>query len=154
MSSKKRKALSADELRAQIAALQDQIKHKSKALRDEERRTDTRKKVLMGIVLQKWVEEGKVSQDEVTAGLDKYLERDGDRAVFGLAPKVSDNVSDKASTETASQSSGKKKPSPAPQSSSAKGKSKTSPPDQPMKTSPGKPLKEVNQQSLQSEFEM
>jgi hypothetical protein len=44
------------------------------------------KLILMGRLLVKWVERGKVSQAEYQSGLDGFIKVDSDRLLFGLAP--------------------------------------------------------------------
>jgi hypothetical protein len=152
MSSKKEKPTAAA-LRAQIAKLQDEIKTKAKALREEERRLETRKKVLLGVVLQAWVDEGKVSEAELLAGLDKYLKRKDERALFGLDPLPEE----KPAAPTASTKKAEDKPAPSPPPTTAKKKSKTAPPaqEETVKETTEKKtrLREAKPEILASEFE-
>lgn len=57
--------------------------------RDKEqlRRDDTRRKILVGALLLSRVEQGRFPQDELFAWLDAALTRDEDRQLFGLATK-------------------------------------------------------------------
>lgn len=55
------------------------------ALSKLNRAADTRRKVLVGAwVIEQW-ETGKISRDDVLAGLDSFLVRPNDRALFDLA---------------------------------------------------------------------
>lgn len=53
----------------------------------EERKRETRKKVLIGAMILQQVNEGKYDKAHLTALLDDFLVRDVDRALFGLEPK-------------------------------------------------------------------
>ena len=52
----------------------------------QERRKDTRRKILAGSMLLQLVEDGEWPKDKLHARLDAYLVRDDDRALFGLPP--------------------------------------------------------------------
>ena len=152
MPSKKDKPTAA-ELREQIAKLQETIKTKAKALREEERRLETRKKVLLGVVLQGWVSEGKISSAELQAGLDKYLKRKDERALFGLEPLPEE----KPAAPTTSTKKAKDEPAPSPPPKTAKTKAKTAPSSQ-QETAKGTTekksrLREAKQESMAAEFE-
>ena len=49
------------------------------------RMIETRKKILLGAMLQEWVRTGEVKQSTLDQGLDRYLVRKRDRELFGLA---------------------------------------------------------------------
>lgn len=49
------------------------------------RMIETRKKILLGAMLQEWVRTGEVKQSALDQGLDRYLVRKRDRELFGLA---------------------------------------------------------------------
>lgn len=151
MSSKKERPTAAA-LRAQIEKLQEEIKSKAKALREEERRLETRKKVLLGVVLQAWVDEGKVSQSELQAGLDKHLKRKDERELFGLKPLP------EAKPATPTPSTKKTEDKPAPSSRLTPSKKKSKPASSQEETEEGRTekktrLREAKQESLADEFE-
>lgn len=83
-------ATKAEKLEA-LAKKQSQIKAQIQALkaRDtaQERKDDTRRKVLLGGVIQRLVKDGKLQQAQVNLWLDSLLTQDRDRALFGLAGK-------------------------------------------------------------------
>jgi len=150
MSSKKK---SADDLRADIAALQHQIKEKSRQLREEDRRKEARQKFLLGELLQEWVKSGKVSEEELSKALETFLTRKEDRLLFGLEPEPSSvpvpspapDKTPETKPATEKKSSAKKAPkSPVPDTSPEKRKT---PPQQ------AKPLKEITQTDIENEFE-
>ena len=65
--------------------LQQRIKLLKGKEREKQRKDDTRRKILLGAwVLKEMEERGDDFKAEVTAGLDKFLERPRDRALFGL----------------------------------------------------------------------
>ena len=115
-------------------------------MREEERRLETRKKILLGFVLQKWLEDGKISKEELRAGLDKYLTRKDERELFDLNPPTEDKPSPQSSPETTNT-----KPSSPSKPSKQDQKVETTPPD--ATTQKAKPLKEVNQKNIEGEFE-
>ena len=49
------------------------------------RMIETRKKILMGAMLQEWVRTGEVQQAALDQGLDRYLVKKRDRELFELA---------------------------------------------------------------------
>ena len=49
------------------------------------RAIETRKKILLGAMLQEWVRTGEVKQSTFDQGLDRYLVRKRDRELFGIA---------------------------------------------------------------------
>ena len=49
------------------------------------RAIETRKKILLGALLQEWVRTGEIEQSMLDQGLDRYLVRKRDRELFGLA---------------------------------------------------------------------
>jgi hypothetical protein len=57
--------------------------------RDKEqlRRDDTRRKILVGALLLARVEQGRFPEHELVAWLDDALTRDEDRKLFGLSPR-------------------------------------------------------------------
>lgn len=52
-----------------------------------ERAEDTRRKILMGALVLEMIERGEMTQADLTARLDAFLVRDGDRALFDLPPR-------------------------------------------------------------------
>lgn len=48
------------------------------------RAIETRKKILLGAMLQEWVRTGEIEQARVEMGLSGYLVRQKDRDLFGL----------------------------------------------------------------------
>lgn len=48
---------------------------------------DTRRKILLGAMLLDRMSRDDGAKTQITAQLDRYLTRDDDRALFGLAPK-------------------------------------------------------------------
>lgn len=71
------------QLESQIAA----VKQREKA---EERKKDTRRKILVGSVLMRMVEQGELEHDKLQKMLDRHLSRAQDRALFGLPPRAQD----------------------------------------------------------------
>ena len=48
------------------------------------RAIETRKKILLGAMLQEWVRTGEIEQSMLDQGLDRYLVRKRDRELFGI----------------------------------------------------------------------
>jgi hypothetical protein len=57
-------------------------------LKGEERRKDTRRKVLLGAMLLEQMQRDENVQRNLNAQLDAFLVREQDRALFGLPPRV------------------------------------------------------------------
>ena len=76
---------------AALTAKRDQINAQIQALKAKEqaqkRKEDTRRKVLIGAVVLKMLKTGEMSQERLTAMLDKNLDSDQDRMLFDLSPK-------------------------------------------------------------------
>ena len=49
------------------------------------RAIETRKKILLGAMLQEWMRTGEIEQSTIDQGLDRHLVRKRDRELFGLA---------------------------------------------------------------------
>jgi hypothetical protein len=96
---------------AKIKALDDQlqkIKEREKQLKaqkqaaiarlktkeaTEKRKAENRMKILLGAYLLKKIESDETAKANLNRELDKYLTRDDDRALFGLAPiKIAQEV--------------------------------------------------------------
>lgn len=56
----------------------------------EERKKDTRRKILIGSAMMNLVKQGKFSNDELLSILDNFLDKDIDRKLFELNPKKND----------------------------------------------------------------
>lgn len=69
-----------NQLNAQIQAL----KAKEQA---QERKNETRKKIIIGGMVMKMVKDGDMPQERMQTLLDKYVESAKDRELFGLEPK-------------------------------------------------------------------
>jgi len=69
------------QLNAQIQAI------KSKEA-SQQRKEDTRRKVLIGGVVMKLIRTGEMPQDRITRMLDKHLEKHADRALFELPQSI------------------------------------------------------------------
>lgn len=69
-----------DQINAQIQS----IKAKEQS---QQRKDDTRRKVLIGGIIMKMVKTGEMPKDRLDAMLNKYLDQDRDRALFDLPAK-------------------------------------------------------------------
>lgn len=87
-----------EQLEAKKKQIQEQIRaEKRKANREEKKRED-RRKILVGAYCLSLLSQGK-SVPEITdekglrQRMDKFLEREGDRGLFGLPPKPKSDLS-------------------------------------------------------------
>ena len=48
---------------------------------------DTRKKILLGVMVLSMIDQGRIGADQVKAALDESLTRDDDRDQFNLPPR-------------------------------------------------------------------
>lgn len=71
------------EKREAVAA---RIKQEQNKLRMNERKSDTRRKILAGATVLQWAERDTEFSARLMAELKAFLVRDVDRALFGLAP--------------------------------------------------------------------
>ena len=74
-----------DKIQQQIQALKEQLKKEKAKGSARERKIDTRKKILLGAMLMHWVDTGKITEPDLLKGLDQFLTRSMDRALFGLS---------------------------------------------------------------------
>lgn len=70
------------QLKAQKLALEAKEK---KRIAEQQRKEDTRKKILLGAYLLKKMGESEVNTQRILAELDEYLVEPRDRALFGLS---------------------------------------------------------------------
>ena len=91
-----------DKIQHQIQALKEQLKKEKAKQNARQRKTDTRKKILLGAMLMHWVDTGQFNEADLLEGLDKFLTRDSDRVLFGLSSKSNDTTSQSASTQKSS----------------------------------------------------
>lgn len=74
-----------------LEAKRDQLNARIQALRAREqaqhRKNDTRRKILIGGMVLKMAKNGEMPETRLRQLLDKYLDADRDRALFGLDPK-------------------------------------------------------------------
>ena len=73
-----------DEAVAKLRAEQRRLKALTSR---EERKRDTRRKILLGVLMQKYMQKNKSTEERVLADLDNRLERPRDRELFGLPPR-------------------------------------------------------------------
>ena len=76
-----------DAQRRQKANLQKQIRRAQARLSNVERKQRTRRLILLGSYLEHVTGDDTAKRDSLLQGLDVFLERDRDRALFDLAPR-------------------------------------------------------------------
>jgi hypothetical protein len=73
----------------QLKARQQRAEARKRTLDSKKKRqVDTRRKILVGAIVLAQVERGEFSERELRELLDRWLEREDDRALFDLAPKT------------------------------------------------------------------
>ena len=73
----------------QLKARQQRAEARKRTLDSQKkRRIDNRRKILVGAIILAQVERGEMSERELRELLDRWLERDDDRALFELPPKT------------------------------------------------------------------
>ena len=73
----------------QLKARQQRAEARKRTLLSQKKRqADTRRKILVGAIVLAQVERGEFSERELRELLDRWLERDDDRALFNLPPKT------------------------------------------------------------------
>lgn len=70
----------------QRMALDARIKQEEGKLRADERKSETRRKILMGAAVLEWAKRDNDFAKTLNAELKAFLVRDGDRELFGLPP--------------------------------------------------------------------
>lgn len=76
-----------EEQRARINAEIQRVRAREQ---QQERKNETRRKVLVGAMILAKVNSSEWPEDRLMAAMDAYLERDHDRALFGLPPRQKD----------------------------------------------------------------
>ena len=69
---------------AKLRAEQNRLKA---IVSQEERKLETRRNILAGLMIRARVKEGAWSEKRFLRAMDEFLERDRDREVFGLPPR-------------------------------------------------------------------
>ena len=78
--------MSKTEVNVQRKRMAEKIINQIESRQSIDKRTiETRKKILLGAMLQEWVRTGEIEQSTFDRGLDRYLVRKRDRELFGLA---------------------------------------------------------------------
>ena len=77
----------ADAQRKRKAVLEKQIRIARVVTTARERKTETRRKILVGAMVLSHVEQDPPAKENLFADLNDYLERDRDRELFNLPPK-------------------------------------------------------------------
>jgi hypothetical protein len=67
-------------------AVNARIQQEQNKLRADERKSDTRRKVLAGATVLEWAKRDSEFSTRLIAELKRFLVRDDDRALFGLPP--------------------------------------------------------------------
>jgi hypothetical protein len=67
-------------------AVNARIKQEEGKLRASERKRDTRRKILAGAAVLQWAKQDNEFSSRLMKELKAFLERDDDRALFGLLP--------------------------------------------------------------------
>lgn len=69
-----------------IAQLQEQLRLLKTKLSEEQRKAETRRKILYGVALLKGIETGAIQQSYIKQLLNRFITKKGDRDFLGLAP--------------------------------------------------------------------
>jgi len=98
------------ELKQKRAAITRKKRQQLAKLTNQKRKEDTRRKVLDGALLQHLIESNKIKKETLDGFRDSFLERDDDRALFGLPPRPAASDAGKkpkqATTKTVTPSNG------------------------------------------------
>ena len=76
------------QLKAQKQAIEARERAKQK---EQDRKDDTRRKILLGSYLVKKMESNEANKQKILADLNEYLTEDRDRKLFGLSTKEMQN---------------------------------------------------------------
>lgn len=73
-----------DKLRAKKAALEERLKTLEAKQKSQERKTQTRRKIILGAMIEERMQQDPAFQQEMLERLDGYLKRNIDRDIFNL----------------------------------------------------------------------
>lgn len=82
-----RRRLRLQQLDEQVARIQAEKRRLKARASQEERKRETRRKILVGAMILDRVARGDWPAEQFQAALDRFLDRDQDRALFGLPPR-------------------------------------------------------------------
>ena len=85
-----KKAALKEAQRRQRTTLTRQIRRAQARLSAADRKRRTRRLILIGSYIEHTTQTDQVEQDRLRKGLDEFLDRDQDRALFNLAPRSED----------------------------------------------------------------
>lgn len=74
-----------DKLLEKERQLREQIRLEQNKQKCQERKIDTRRKILVGALVLEWVRQGQWKEEDLLRALDGFLVREHDRALFGLS---------------------------------------------------------------------
>ena len=67
--------------------LKAQIRQEKNKLDQQERKNDTRRKILLGALMMDMIKQGELDEKKISQKLDGFLSRDTDRKLFALPEK-------------------------------------------------------------------
>ena len=108
-----------EQLEQQQAKLKKQIHAEKAKQRQQQRKDDTRRKVLLGAYVQVKMEESANYKAELLSGLATYLTRPSDRQLFDLEPLPEETASKETAEAEAAQERDALTPPPLPQTEQA-----------------------------------
>jgi len=73
-----------EEKQARLKAEAQRLKART---RQNRRKRETRRKILAGAMVLDWVERGELAEQLFLSGIDQFLTRDHERALFDLPPR-------------------------------------------------------------------
>ena len=75
------------QLEESCARINAEIQRVKGRAQQEERKRETRRKILVGSMVLGLVQRGEWPEERLKAALERFLEREQDRALFGLLPR-------------------------------------------------------------------
>jgi hypothetical protein len=85
-----------EKLEAKMKALEERLKRAKAVESARERKTDNKRKFLLGAMLIEWMEEDAAIKETAMTRLESFLTRASDRRFFGMAPKKSETKEDES----------------------------------------------------------
>jgi hypothetical protein len=87
---------SVEKLAAKLKAMEERLKAARAREAAKERKTDNKRKFLLGAMLIEWMEEDAAIKETAMTRLESFLTRASDRRFFGMAPKKSEPKEDES----------------------------------------------------------
>ena len=83
----------AEKRKQKIAQLEAKLQREKQALKEQKRKEDTRRKIVIGGAIEAAIADGVLSREKLIAVIDRYVNAERDRKLLGLQERTQENES-------------------------------------------------------------